>query len=775
MSERLDLYVEKILSRIVVDDAQRREIEHEIREHIRLAVAEAESRVLPTHLAEEEAMRLFGEPSFLARHFKANAGMGWFIFERASLSILFGLLPLAIALSNGMSFDRVRMSLPFIVGMPLMTLLGSFWPRVEVNGGLLVRQLPFVSRRFAFDEIRKVAFEKSHLFGGRRIVLKCSGGTVRLSENAMGMRAAGLALAVLVEDKMEKKVADFLRSLRLRIRVETVTQRIVLTACWCAVFILWGFSFAALWKEGSVPWISLGALAGSLTVLRSQAIRHADSARAGLCCLSALVLLLSMVGMLYGIAAGEIIWTRRMGILFSFSIAFPLLLLWWKGTRGALVAWGATGLLAVAAAGVIVPPESTNRRETLARFPCVPMAVRVIEGERAVCGILFGGEDFSILGVIGADREPNYIRLDGGSWVFFASRQDKDILLYRSGMSMEETCLCRFRNLCDIQPVTTLPSNWYSPPAHFSRQLAWSPSGKFLLTAIRTGTEKTKRQNPGIVAVEIETGKMVRFDNSPSAFISKWLDENRFECVSISYPELLEKLKNPDAPTSIEIREFDIASGTSRLEYSHSLVLALNERLSPLPGSTQVLWSTSSDEKEGSTSNTFLVDLRNLERRDLGRMDCCSWSANAGILAYLRLCHPDENSCALTLLSPERGIIKEKVFSSQSSFLGIQISPDGKKILYFRRSESPSLIGGLLQCELWDSETGRIEKIQTIGVTQGTWFLVWGKGVFSANDTSLWQWMPDSKSVVIPVIRYPGWLSLPFAGKARLDRIWLDH
>ena len=31
MSERLYLYVEKILSRIVVDDAQRREIEHEIR------------------------------------------------------------------------------------------------------------------------------------------------------------------------------------------------------------------------------------------------------------------------------------------------------------------------------------------------------------------------------------------------------------------------------------------------------------------------------------------------------------------------------------------------------------------------------------------------------------------------------------------------------------------------------------------------------------------------------------------------------------------------
>jgi len=43
MSERLDLYVERILSRIVIDDAQRREIEREIREHIRLAVAEAKS------------------------------------------------------------------------------------------------------------------------------------------------------------------------------------------------------------------------------------------------------------------------------------------------------------------------------------------------------------------------------------------------------------------------------------------------------------------------------------------------------------------------------------------------------------------------------------------------------------------------------------------------------------------------------------------------------------------------------------------------------------
>jgi hypothetical protein len=295
------------------------------------------------------------------------------------------------------------------------------------------------------------------------------------------------------------------------------------------------------------------------------------------------------------------------------------------------------------------------------------------------------------------------------------------------------------------------------------------------LTAIRTDTEGTRKQKLEIVAVEIETGKMVRFDPSPSAFISKWLDENRFECVSVTYPEVLEKLKNPDAPTSIEIREFDIASGTSRLEYSHSLVLALNEALSPLPGSTQALWPASSDEKKGSVSTTFLVDLRNLERRDLGRMDCCSWSANTGILAYLRLCHPDADSCALTLFSPELGILKEKVFASRNSFLGIQISPDGKKILYFRRSESPSLIGGLLQCELWNSETGRIEKIQTIGVTQGTWFLVWGKGVFNTNDTSLWQWMPDSKSVVIPVIRYPGWLSLPFAGRARLDRVWLDH
>jgi hypothetical protein len=574
---------------------------------------------------------------------------------------------------------------------------------------------------------------------------------------------------------MEQNVADFLRSLRLRIRVETVTQRIVLTACWCAVFILWGFSFGTLWKEGSAPWISLGALVGSLTVLRSQTIRHADSARAGLCRLSAFFLLLSVVGVLYGMAAGEIIWIRRMGILFSFSIAFPLLLLWWKGTRGALVTLGATGLLAVAAAGVIVPPESTNRRETLARFPSVPAAVRVIEEERAVCGIFMGGKDFSILGVIGADREPNYIRLDGGFWDFFPSRRDEDILLYRHGLGEGQSCLCRFRNLCDVQQVTTLPSNWFDSITRFSGQLAWSPSGGFLLTAIRTDTERTKKQKLEIVAVEIETGKAVRFDPSPSAFISKWLDENRFECVSIRYPEVLEKLRNPDAPTPIEIREFDIASGTSRLEYSHSLVLAMNEKLSPLSGSTHVLWSTDSDAKEKNISSTFLVDLRNLERRDLGRMDCCSWNPNTGILAYLRLSHPDENSRALTLFSPVRGIIKEKVFSSQNSFPGIQISPDGKKILYFRRSESPYLIGGLLQCELWDSETGKIERIQTIGITQARWFLIWGKGVFSTNDTSLWQWMPDSKSVVIPVIRYPGWISLPFAGKARLDRIWLNQ
>ncbi len=148
---RLDDYVLSILSRMEVDDAQRREIEKELRSHLEEAIGRGMARGLSRERAEEEAMIAFGEPTRLARLFGRKGGLGWLCFERISFGLLLTLF-CWIATDHWAAFGLWGVLIWYFL------IKHGLYNRVEVNGGLLIRRLGRRPLKIPFTAITKIFF-----------------------------------------------------------------------------------------------------------------------------------------------------------------------------------------------------------------------------------------------------------------------------------------------------------------------------------------------------------------------------------------------------------------------------------------------------------------------------------------------------------------------------------------------------------------------------------------------------------------------------------------
>jgi hypothetical protein len=92
MSDKTDLYIERVLAETMPDDVKREEVRRRIQERLDSAIARAQSPGLSQEEAEEEAMAQMGEPSVAAREFGRRANLAWFAFERAAFCISFCVL-----------------------------------------------------------------------------------------------------------------------------------------------------------------------------------------------------------------------------------------------------------------------------------------------------------------------------------------------------------------------------------------------------------------------------------------------------------------------------------------------------------------------------------------------------------------------------------------------------------------------------------------------------------------------------------------------------------
>jgi hypothetical protein len=133
MSAKLDLYIEKLVEKMNLDEVQRVEVEKEIRGHLDEAISKGIRAGLSEEEAEKEALLAFGEPSFLGRQFGIVSGYGWWVFEICASS----LVTAAFAVWTAVTFN-VPFYLAVIIGVFafVMSVISQLRLRVEVNGTL---------------------------------------------------------------------------------------------------------------------------------------------------------------------------------------------------------------------------------------------------------------------------------------------------------------------------------------------------------------------------------------------------------------------------------------------------------------------------------------------------------------------------------------------------------------------------------------------------------------------------------------------------------------
>lgn len=164
MTEKLRLYLEKVIARMNLDDAQRENVEREFTGHVEEAVTGAMRQGHTRSDAEAQAMRVFGEPSVIARQFGLARGYGWLLFERCALGLVACTFVFIMYDNESVAF-RVSYA-AFLVALVMGV---SLWRKVEVNGVLRVRCCFRRTRKIAFDSIADVRFVKGHICGARKI------------------------------------------------------------------------------------------------------------------------------------------------------------------------------------------------------------------------------------------------------------------------------------------------------------------------------------------------------------------------------------------------------------------------------------------------------------------------------------------------------------------------------------------------------------------------------------------------------------------------------
>ena len=332
MSTLIDLYLENVLSRMVVDDAQRAAIEKELRSHLEEAAATAQTKGLSREDAEREAVLAFGQLSIIARQFGFWRGAGWFYFERIAAGFFiwyFGRL----LVSRWIEGTYVPIVFALIIGVWIFR---SLYERIEVNGGLKVYLFPFRTFLIPFDGIERVSFEKGHILGWRNLLVRYAGTEAKISTKIRGMRAAGLALESLVGDRVDEKVKTRLRRLRLRMRREPFVLKVALTAGWLATAVLAVVGMPLVWSGYGITYCYACSFGLSLLVLGLQMEFHGNRAKKGLCILLAIVLFFSL-GTIAGLIGGRIGVTRVFYIVFLSAIFVAGATIWWRWRRSYLL------------------------------------------------------------------------------------------------------------------------------------------------------------------------------------------------------------------------------------------------------------------------------------------------------------------------------------------------------------------------------------------------------------------------------------------------------
>jgi len=199
----LDDYIDTILSHMRIEAAQRDKIGQEFRSCLGQSVEEGIRKGLTHEKAEWDAAWALGELPLPV----GKRTPPWFNLRTLIVSLL-------VIGSFLYSKDRqgfIVSSLVLLVFLLIEALYGGYW--AEIDGGLRVRRFLRRPIQIPFGDIRRIRFEKLHLWGPRGLVIEHLNGSFHLEPEIQGMRIVAVVLRALCPDRMDKPVHEYLSNL----------------------------------------------------------------------------------------------------------------------------------------------------------------------------------------------------------------------------------------------------------------------------------------------------------------------------------------------------------------------------------------------------------------------------------------------------------------------------------------------------------------------------------------------------------------------------------
>lgn len=748
MISRTDLYIEKLIAKMNLDDAQRVEVERELRAHLDEAVQSGAAAGLTEQQAEEEALLRFGQPSVLARQFGAVHGTGWLVFER-----------LAAALLMYWALGRLVLpdSTPLWVKPCLQTVVAVVyfcavvWNKVEVNGVLRVRRFLRPTVVIPFESIKSVSFPSGHVAGHRLVRIGHASGHTTVSSRLPNFRCAALAIDALAPHALPPGVESLTTKLRLQVRREGLLFRWAFTGLWVTVLACYVAGLPALWNMQGIPLLfALGGVA-ALAVISAQASQHVDRARR----VTSSLLIVAWFAYVGWFMMSFAFWgepqRRWVVIVFPVMVVLPILQLWWRWRRrDLLLTCVATLAGTYAMHSVIARSWPAAPARVVART--VLMNADVLSGDSpAYVGLGINREksregsaisyDLFRASLSGHSATSSLAPLPPGEWAFLGSLTSNTLLLateHPTGSSTDETVSELYVTSAtgDVRRLFQLPAQCALGVTTCLGLPFLSPNKSYVLTPVTSATQglggKPDR-HWAIGITDMKSRALRRFDRFRADKAWRWLDDERLLAID----------------TRVESAHLD--SGTTRT-YEHE-VWVLNARTGEVElqrrfvlgdgTRTFATWNSS----RYANADDCIADLETgaLTPIPLNASEKSHWQAATGTLACVTR---DRDGQRLLVFDP-RGLKAFSPLPATAKVDLVAVSPDGNRVLVIYQ-ERPDLLLSSSSVALFDTSTGKLRVVERL-----PFFPSFLNIVVAGMPKSALQWTPDGEAIypVFTIIR----------------------
>ncbi len=753
LSNKVHLYVEKIITKMNLDEAQQNTVRAEFLDHIQEAVSHALSVGCCQSDAEAKAMQDFGEHSILAKQFGFTGNMAWRLFECLAIFLSTGVF-IYFSFPYMTAFWGWSLQTQFIILSTYITLIITYaipgnlylyWTDIQVNGKIQIRRIFRKQVLIEFNQIQKVCLVKGYWFRFHQIRLHYNDGQIiRLHSRMRNMRCTAMALSALVPEVLEDKVAHFFKSRVLKLRKERPWMRPVSAIGYIIALAMIAYDFSYIWDYVGISFCLLMVMIILSSCSGFQRCYHqTDRARNALTLLFSAALLVFCFYLVSATWVGNVWIIRYTLISIIFIILFLLLMLFWHGKRSSLLGIALFCLLAIISIKPLIPHMNNYNAKVVGTFPEAYMTGSAWIGPDqstfiAIGDLLRTKEDDGVL-LISQNGKSELSELGEGQWGLLPQFDSDYTLVYEAPFGEENMRKqpCRIYKLdssLKMELLATTPAEtWKSYFMNYNLPF-WSPERDWIIIPIPRTDEK-RVMPKDFKLVNLRTGNETVFEDLLSLRLW-WNEENQL--MSITRPQNWLDEKGKQKPGGLhKLWKINPESGEQTLVKSFELPEEYFAHRIPMYPLLEI--------KSKSHEWVYWDLERNAFRKDLKGLNRLNWLPVNGRMVFW-----DKNKSKIIVRNNEEVFYEHKL-SSKESVWGAQISPDGKRFFYLSMKSGTIIPIGFLQIHVVDMLTSEVQVVKVYPMFLQKLMMLYASDYISVTD--ICQWQQDSLHLTVQSIK----------------------